>query len=342
MKNILKQFVELVTRFKNNQFLWARLRLSSYYAMIVFTIILVFSFAVYGFFMKDFKSNLEYKGEGQEENLNIELEIIDKAEDRLQNTIKIFDGLILLLIIISSYYLSGKILKPVEQSYQRQKKFVADIAHELRTPLAIMKIGAETVLAGDSSKKEYEIMIKDFLEETNFLSSVVDDLLFLVGSNDSSKIELSNFSFDELIHKQVGLMKSYALKKKVIIHDNIKEKVKINGNKEYLKRLLVNLIKNAIDYNNPHGEVKLELQKNKQLIELKISDTGIGINKEDLNHIFDRFYKADQARARETGGAGLGLSIVQEIVLLHHGTINIESEVGRGTEILINLPLISS
>ena len=333
--NISKQFVEWVTNFKRRPFLKARLKLTAYYTIGVFIILLVFSLAVYGLFTKSISSNLEYEGSNNENESKVELQIIDKAEYQLQAILITVDSFIIFLIIIFSYYLSSKTLKPIEDSYKRQKKFVADTAHELRTPLSVMKIGAEATLNGDNGKEEYKKLTQDSLDEINFLSSIVDDLLFLARSDDFKKVEFSKFNFGELVHKQIKLMKPYAGQKNITLHDNIHGKFQINGNKDYLKRLLINLIKNAIDYNKSHGKVIVSLQNKKQQIELKIADTGIGISRNDLEHIFDRFYKADRARVKQSSGAGLGLSIVKEIIDLHHGKIDIKSKRNQGTEILI-------
>ena len=342
MVNISKQFAAWVTSFKRNPFLKARLKLTAYYTIGVFSILLVFSVAVYGLFAKNISSDLEYEGDNQEKNVNVELLIVNKAQEQLQTILFTVDGLIIILIIIFSYYLSGKTLKPIEISYKRQKKFVADTAHELRTPLAVMKTGAEATLSNNNGKEEYKKLTQDFLEEINFLSSMVDDLLFLAHSDDFKKVEFSKFDFSRLVHKQIELMKPYASKKNITLHDNIQGKFQIDGNKTYLRRLLVNLIKNAIDYNKPKGEVIVSLQNKKQQIELKIADTGIGISKNDLGYIFDRFYKADWARVKQSSGAGLGLSIVKEIVNLHHGKIDVQSELGKGTEVIIILSSVSS
>lgn len=341
MANISKQFARLVTNFKNKPFLKARFKLTIYYTIGVFIILLIFSLAVYGLFSKNISSNLEYEGSNQEKNANVELQIINKAQEQLQYILFTVDGLVIILIIIFSYYLSGKTLKPIEIAYKRQKKFVADTAHELRTPLAVMKTGAEATLIGDNGKEEYKKLTQDSLEEINILSSIVDDLLFLARSDDLKKVEFSKFDLGKLTHKQIELMKPYASKKNVSLRNNIQGEFQIDGNKIYLKRLLVNLIKNAIDYNKPQGEVVVSLQKKKQQIKLKIADTGIGISKNDLEHIFDRFYKADRARVKQSSGAGLGLSIVKEIVNLHYGKINIKSKFNVGTKVIIHFPLVT-
>ena len=338
-ENISKQFATWATNFKHNPFLKARLKLTFFYTVGVMVILVVFSLAVYGLFTRNITNNLEYEGPRDEESANIEIQLIDKAQDRLQSIILTVNGLIIILVAGLSYYLAGKTLKPIEVAYARQKKFVADSAHELRTPLAVMKIGAETILIAEASKEDYKKLIKDFLEELNYLSLMVNDLLFLARSDDLKKIEFTKLDLGSLFSKQIKLMQPYAKSKDVTLRDDIQGEFYINGNKDYLKRLLANLIKNAIDYNKPKGEVIISLQKNKQQIEFKIIDTGIGMAKEDLEHIFDRFYKADQSRTKTAGGAGLGLSIVREIVKAHKGNIKVKSEIDKGTVIIISFPL---
>jgi len=335
MKNILKQSAEWATNFRNNPFLQARLKLTVYYTGGVFIVLLIFSLAVFGMFTKSIVSNLEYEGPDYGNEANIEMRIIDKAQDQLETTLITIDGLVVILIAGLGYYLAGKTLKPIEISYRRQKKFVADTTHELRTPLAVMKTGAEAILSGDNGKEEYKKLTQDSLEEINHLSIMVNDLLFLARSDDLQKVEFSENNFSRLIFKQIELMRAYAEKKNITIKDKISKELYISGNKLYLKRLLTNLIKNAIDYNKPQGEVVISLQKNKNQIELRITDTGIGIKEDDLKHIFDRFYKADQARVKQSSGAGLGLSIVQEIVKLHQGKIDIKSKFDIGTEVIV-------
>ncbi len=339
MNNISKQFAPWAINFRNNPFLRARLKLTAYYTAGVCIILIIFSLAVYGLFVKNITSNFEYDGPGFENEANVETQIIDKAQDQLQTILITIDAMIVLLIAGFSYYLAGKTLQPIESSYMRQKKFVADAAHELRTPLTVMKTGAEAVLSGDNSKEEYKKIVRDSLEEINYLSAMVDDLLFLAKSDNSRKTEFSSFNFSGLIHRQIELMRPCAEKKSIAVASEVQEELYMNGNKACLKRLLANLIKNAIDHNKPHGKITVSLKKNKNLTVLKIADTGIGIAESDLKHVFDRFYKAEHSHAKQSGGAGLGLSIAQEIVKLHRGTIDIKSKLNQGTEVVISLPV---
>jgi len=341
MKNISKPFARWATNFKNKPFLWARLKLTSFYTGGVLIILLVFSIVVFALFVRDISSNLEYEGTGYENEADIESRVIVRAQNRLGTIIVTIDGLTIILIAGLSYYLAGKTLEPIELAYVRQKKFVADAAHELRTPLSVMKTGTEAVLAGNNGKEEYRKVVKDYLEEINHLSVMVDDLLFLARSDNLRKTELYKIDFSKLIARQIELMRPYAEKKQIILKNEVQDGLYIKGNKLYLKRLLYNIIKNAIDYNKPGGEAMVILKKVKSGIELKVSDTGIGISGDDLKHVFDRFYKADQSHTERTDGAGLGLSIVQEIVKLHKATIEIKSKPGSGTAVIIIFPSVS-
>ena len=330
MNNIFKQFAEWVINLKHKPFLKARLKLTTYYTLGIVVILIIVNLGVYGIFVSDIPETIEDKSFAAYE---------EDIRDRLETTIYTVNGFVILVVIGLSYYLAGKTLKPLEEVFKRQKKFIANAAHELRTPLTVMKTGIETVLAGNNSKDDYKKLIKDSLEEINFLSSMVNDLLFLAGNDDLKKIEFEKLDLGKPVHQEISLIKPYATKREVNLKEDIKGEFFIKGNKAYIKRLVINILKNAIDYNNPNGKVNVFINKNKQFIILKIADTGIGIVQKDLPYIFDRFYKASQARARQSGGAGLGLSIVKEIVQLHQGQISIKSEVEKGTTVTIIFPI---
>jgi len=332
------------TNFKNNAFLRVKLKLTVFYIVGILVILAIFSLVVYSLFAKNIAENIEYEGPDYEGRVDIEKQIIEKAQDRLQAILLTVDGLIIIIVGGISYYLAGKTLKPVESSYAKQKKFLADSAHELRTPLAVMKTGAEAVLSDKSCKKEeYKKLVKDFLEELNFLSDMVNDLLFLTREDNLHSLEYIKTELRALVHKQIDLMVPYAKARQVTLEKNIiKESIFVKGNAGYLKRLVVNLIKNAIDYNYVKGKVLVSLQHEKKEAILKVVDTGMGISQEDIKHIFDRFYKIDQAGVEQNSGAGLGLSIVKEIVIAHKGKIKVNSEINQGAEIIISLPATHS
>jgi two-component system sensor histidine kinase CiaH len=241
-----------------------------------------------------------------------------------------------------SYYLAGKTLQPIEAGVEKQKKFVADAAHELRTPLAVMKTGAETLLMDRANEKEYEKFTRDSLEEIDSLVALVNGLLFLARGDSLKKVEFEEIDIGLIAKKQAALMQEYAKSKQVDLEDDADGNCYIQGNKADVKRLLANLIKNAIDYNKPGGKVVVSLSAEKNQVVLKIADSGTGIAEKDLSRVFDRFYKVDAARAKTAGGAGLGLAISKEIVSKHGGKIEIKSKLGKGTEITTFFPSVFS
>jgi signal transduction histidine kinase len=305
------------------------LKLAIVYTLGALLILAVFNALVFGLFVKDVPEHLETS-------------VTEQLEERLENALYIADGLILFLVALFSYCMAGFVLKPIEKSYERQKKFVADAAHELRTPLAVMKTGAEAILSRNNDKVEYQKLTEDSLEEINYLSRLVDDLLIIAKSDNPQNPQLEKVSLSEIVHGQIDLMQSYAGQKEVTLKGDIEDGCYGDGSSVYLKRLMTNLIQNAIDYNKPNGKVFVSLRKKKQETELKVEDTGIGIAKEELPNIFNRFYKVDQARVQRSGGSGLGLSIAREIVKLHRGSIGVESELGKGTTITVTFPLAHS
>ncbi|MEZ7821299.1 MAG: HAMP domain-containing sensor histidine kinase, partial [Patescibacteria group bacterium] len=241
-----------------------------------------------------------------------------------------------ILTLILAYYLSDRTLQPIKTAYLKQKKFVADSAHEFRTPLTIMKTGSEMILNSDASNDEYKKLIHEQIGEIDYLTEMINELLFLAKNDDVKSISFEEFNLSDLINKQIESISPYAKSKNIKLEDSIQEKIYFNGNNIYLKKLVNNLLKNAIDYNKSNGQVYISLERIKQNIIIRIKDTGIGINKENLKYIFDRFYKIDKSRVRESNGCGLGLSIVQEIVKIHNGKISVTSNENIGSEFTVS------
>ena len=327
--------MEWVTNLKNNSFLKARLKLTLFYAASLFVIIVVFSSLLYALFVNNIINNNEFEGEL---STSKEYQVLNNAIDNLKLTLIISDAGIIILVSLLGYFLADRTLRPIKNSLEEQKRFVSDSAHELRTPLTIMKTGIETVAAGKKqSVKEYQVLTKDLLEETNKLINISNGLLFL-SKKDSGALQNSHKDTDisSICERQINLFEPYAAKKSVSLIDNIEKHQYIKGNYEQLNQLITNLLKNAIDYNKKGGGVYLSLESDKNNVILKVKDTGIGISPDDLKHIFNRFFKTDKSRSMSDSSAGLGLSIVKEIVNLHGGLIKINSVLDKGTELIIS------
>lgn len=245
-----------------------------------------------------------------------------------------------ILSIIASYLVSKRTLKPVSDSLEKQMEFVQNVSHELRTPLTIIQAKQELLLQEPNAKiidKSEDISLT--LNETKRLSKLVKDLLILSRA-DSNKIKLQkeNINIDEYIKEIVMpyLEIAQMQEKEIIFNLNYKMDVDIDTNKFY--QLMIILLDNAIKYTeiNDKIEISTYLKDNKCVIEIK--DTGIGVSDEGLSRIFERFYREDKARNRETGGTGLGLSIANLIVLEHGGTIKATHNKPKGTIFTIRLP----
>jgi two-component system sensor histidine kinase CiaH len=328
---------------KNNSFLKARLKLTLFYAASLFVVIVIFSSLLYALFVNNIINSNEFEGENYSElNANKEFQVLNDAISRLRLTLIITDAGIIIIVTVLGYFLSNRTLKPIKNSLEEQKRFVSDSAHELRTPLTIMKTGIETVTTGKKqSLKEYQALTKDLLEEINKLINMSNGLLFL-SKKDSVGFLISHESLNIslICEKQINLFQPYAAKKSVFLNSNIKGQYYLKGNYEQISQLVTNLLKNAIDYNKHGGNVSLFLEKQKNNIILKVTDTGIGIAPDDLKHIYKRFYKADESRSISDSGAGLGLSIVKEIVNLNRGIMKINSILDKGTEVIISFPTL--
>lgn len=340
MKNILKRFAASDTNSRNSNFKLAVVRLTFYYTIGVFLIFSLFSFVLYAVLDYQLNQNIErFEAEHEEGSIYQELKEnpLHELQENLFNIILIAEIIILLLIIVVSYYLSKKTLRPLEESYLKQKRFVSNASHELRTPLAVMKAGLETLLLKDREKQEYKNFSEDFLEEINRLVLLSSDLLALNGGDANQKSE--NVNLSEVLTKYITSVRAYADERQVSIKQNIERGVVLQGKESDFMQIFVNLISNAINYNRPNGEVSISLSSEKNSKVFSVKDTGIGIPAEKIDHIFEPFYKVDDSRSRHSG-AGLGLSIVKEILNKYQAKIIVTSQIDVGTEVRITFSFI--
>ncbi len=230
-------------------------------------------------------------------------------------------------------------LDRLQRSYELQNQFVSDASHELRTPIAVIQ-GYANLLDrwGKEDKAVLEESIAAIKSESESMKRLVEQLLFLARSDKyTQKVEMADFKINELIDEVVKETKIIDTTHQILNQYN--EALIIYGDRGLLKEALRIFIDNSIKYTEAAGVIKINsYSKNKKLV-LEIEDTGVGISKEELPYIFDRFYRADKSRTKETGGTGLGLSIAKWIVLKHMGTIEVQSKLGWGTKICIMLPL---
>ena len=226
-----------------------------------------------------------------------------------------------------------------------RKDFVANVSHELKTPLTSIKGFIETLLDGASENEEIRDKFLGIINvEVERLNSLIEDLLILSEIEKTEKI-----AHDEEINLNystktiVEMLSEIAKNKDVSLFYNCQREVpSIYGNQSWFKQMMVNLIDNAIKYNKPGGEVRVGIKKddNKNHIVISVKDDGVGIEEEHLNRLFERFYRVDKARSRNVGGTGLGLAIVKHVVLSFNGIIEIDSTFGEGTEFIVKIPYL--
>ncbi|MFF2450477.1 two-component system histidine kinase PnpS [Neobacillus sp. NPDC058068] len=228
-------------------------------------------------------------------------------------------------------------LKKLEQM---RKDFVANVSHELKTPVTSIKGFTETLLDGAMNNQEtLEAFLSIILKESDRLQSLIHDLLEL------SKIEQQGFELTlqqvdlhPMLEEVIALLSGKAEAKNVALEFYSKQKhVLINGDFDRLKQVFINLIGNAITYTPSGGNVKIILLDYERNVRIHVKDSGVGIKKEEIPRIFERFYRVDRDRSRNSGGTGLGLAIVKHLVEAHHGKISVKSDVGEGSEFILEL-----
>ena len=233
----------------------------------------------------------------------------------------------------------NEMIDRLESSTRAIQEFSSNVSHEFKTPLAIIRGEIDLALRRARSPEDLQKTIEVIGEEVNGLIRLVDDLMFLV-RNDAKQIKLQKNKVElvSILKQVLKLYQDRAHREGIELVLDAVEDVEILGDEIYVKRLLTNLLDNAIKFTDANGKITTRISANAWFAILEIEDTGIGIDPETLMNLGKRFYRADQARSKE--GAGLGLSIVKALCDAHQGTIQIDSVLNKGTRVTINLPLL--
>jgi two-component system phosphate regulon sensor histidine kinase PhoR len=229
----------------------------------------------------------------------------------------------------------------LKQTDKVRRDFVANVSHELRTPLSIVRGYIETLLDNPkTSEKELSRILRVMERHSRRLGLLVDDLLTLAQlESRNTTLQFSDVQLPELFDSVIrDWGKQLAEKRLKVAVDLLPEAQTIRADETRLHEVLYNLLDNAVKYSRENGEIRMQAVQRGDEVTVSVNDNGIGISKDDLPRIFERFYRADKARGRELGGTGLGLAIVKHIVQLHGGRVEAESEPGRGTTIRVVLP----
>lgn len=222
---------------------------------------------------------------------------------------------------------------------ETRQKFISDISHEFQTPLTSIQ-GFANILKEEDLPKEQRVKYANIiLYNSKRLSSLAKNMLQLtLLDREEIELELTNYSLVEQVNRVISTQENQAMEKNIeIVFEMPKKEIFIEGDEQRLEQVWTNIISNAIKYTNEGGLITITMKKNSKDIEISIEDTGIGMSKEVVSHIFERFYREDKARNVE--GNGLGLAIVKSIVDLHHGKIDILSQVDVGTNFIVRLPI---
>lgn len=233
----------------------------------------------------------------------------------------------------------NSMLSHLENSFERQKQFISDASHELRTPVSILK-GYLDILDewGKKDNKLLEESIQSMKEETYHMKKLIENLLFLARADQNQLlISYEHIELNHIIEKLIRDTKIIA--ENLRVNCEVNEVLVIEGDKELILQVLRALVENAIKYTEDNGEIIINSYKEKNFAVIDVIDNGIGISEKDTEMIFDKFYRVEEARNKDTGGSGLGLALVKKIVDMHNGKIDVRSKPHRGTKISIYIPL---
>lgn len=329
----------------------ARLKLTTWYLCIIMLISIVFSVALYNLSTREIQRiirRVEFVRQ-QEHEISLQLPLnlpnvtdLEESEQRLALTLVLINGIILIISGGAGYFLAGKTLRPIQKMVDEQNRFITDASHELRTPLTALRSEIEVNLRDENlTLDNAKNLLASNLEEVESLQDLSDNLLQLAqfqkpnGTIPFDKIDLSGV-IDDAIKKVNPLAK-----KKSIQIKKLGNNYSVKGDKQSLTQLLVILLDNAIKYSNQKKVITVRTKSPDHSALIEITDQGIGIDKKDLDHIFDRFYRADTSRSKQkSAGYGLGLSIAKKIVDAHKGYIGVKSDRDKGTTFTIQLAKI--
>lgn len=339
----------------------ARLKLTAWYLLIIMSVSIGFSVAVYrilGAELDRVERMSQYRIERRlpdrvfimrpDENgqtqvaqlIAFDHDLIEETKRRLAFILIAIDTGILLTSAILGYVLAGRTLDPIRVMVDEQNRFVTDASHELRTPLTSLKSEIEVNLRDTSlSASEARKLLKSNLEEVEKLTSLSDNLLRLMRYHGrQQQLPMERVTIADIASKSVATVSAMAKSKHIrIVNDTGDESV--TANPAMLSELFVIFLDNAVKYSPEHSTVTLGSRRKDGRVQVTVADTGIGIAPEDIPHLFDRFYRTDKARTKQdAGGYGLGLSIAKQIAQRHNASITVHSEPDHGTRFSISFP----
>ena len=243
-------------------------------------------------------------------------------------------GILCLISILAASILANNAVKPLDEAYRKQKEFVSDASHELKTPLSVLLTYIEILQQQPQNAKALQVM-KD---ETKNMSGLIENLLALTRLENTEKPTTQELNAADIIIPLVERLNTVHKDRKQPIKIICSKDIKVKMSQQHFERLLTILLDNALKYTPADKEILIKAATGEHNAKIEIADKGIGIKNDDLPHIFERFYRADKGRNRQNGGFGLGLSLALDIVQKYKGRIKVQSEFGKATTFFINLP----
>lgn len=327
----------------------ATLKLTAYYMAIIMVVCIMFSAAIYHFANSELQQGLlsqsqrivdQYPGFDFTQALRSTREYQEGSHRILLNLVY-FNVFVLVMASFAGYELARRTLRPIEESHEQQKRFTADVSHELRTPLTALKMSTEVALLDTKAgKTALRQALASNLEEAGKLELLINNLLRLTRL-EASELQQGFTTIDlrEVLQETIDEAGERTNTKHVSVKNTIKTPLTIAGDRSSLIQLFAILLDNALKYSPEGASVEIKGQMRDGVAAVSIIDHGIGIDSKALPHIFERFYRADEARTRnDSAGFGLGLSIAKHIADLHAGIIHVSSTRGRGTTVRVELP----
>lgn len=250
----------------------------------------------------------------------------------------------LLLAAIVGYIMAGKAIVPLKTAYEKQRQFAADASHELRTPLSVIMSSVDVLQNNQKGASPFiRQVVDDMKDEIKKMTNLVGNLLAIArGDEQNAIIRKETFNLNAVVDQSIRKMRPLAEKKNIQLFFANRQTVMVNADLERIAQLILILLDNAIKYTPECGAVTVGAAYGRAAdsVCVSVKDTGIGISAADQKLIFDRFYRADQSRSRQTGGgSGLGLAIAKDIVDLHHGSIKVDSTIGNGAAFIVEIPV---
>jgi two-component system, OmpR family, sensor histidine kinase CiaH len=248
----------------------------------------------------------------------------------------------LIVIYFISKFFANKSIAPIKEAFDKQKQFIADASHELKTPLAVINTNVDVLLSNKedsiNNQSKWLFYIKSEVER---MTKLTNDLLYLTQMDYSDiKMIFSDFNLSEAVENVILTMEAVIYENNLSFQYDIEPNLMIHGNHEQLKQVVMILLDNALKYTNPKGTIGVTLKKDNNNIVFSLNNTGKGIPEEHIDRIFDRFYRLDKSRGRDSGGYGLGLAIAKAIIEQHGGKISAKSVSDENTTFKIEIPAI--